>query len=69
MEDRLDQIISKIQETSSLSAEVRNMLHACMSRHPWGRVKSEQERKGDAMSAILGCKTVDGNLRGDLENV
>lgn len=63
----LDEIIREIQETSSLSAECRNSLHACMSYHPWGRAKSHEQRKVDALYAISGRKTVNINLVTRLE--
>jgi hypothetical protein len=60
--DELDSIIFEIQTTTSLSSEARNSLHACMTRHPWGRGKSIQDRIADVRCAIAGKRLIDGNL-------
>ena len=67
MTDELDDIIEEIQTTSSLSAECRNALHACRTRHPWARGKTNADRKRDALDAISGKTTVNAALIARLE--
>lgn len=64
----LGEIIRKIQETTKLSAETRNMLHGNTPGHPWAKGKTEAEMAQDARINLAG-RMVDGNLLHRLERI
>lgn len=67
MTDRLDDLITEIQETSELSAERRNSLHGCLSHHPWGQGKDFNQRKSEALFTVSQGSAVHATLRHNLE--
>jgi uncharacterized protein (DUF2267 family) len=68
MKDELDEIVTRIQEASRMSAELRNQLHGTMSDHPWCRGKSFEQRKSEALFAVAQA-AVPGELRDKLERL
>ena len=54
MTDALDKLIREIQETSVLSSEARNTLHGALSKHPWGKRKTFDERKAEVLFVTAG---------------
>lgn len=60
--------IREIQETTELSAEVRNVLHGNTPGHPWAASKSESEMAHEARAVLAGYH-VNGNLLHKLDRI
>lgn len=64
----VDALIREIQEASELTGETRNILHGCLSTHPWGQGKPAAERAQTARY-VLTVGKVPAPLRQRLERL
>jgi hypothetical protein len=68
MKDDLDELIETIQvETPHLSAETRNVLHGCLSTHPWCINETVEQRAFKTYFVLIG-RGVHAKYMYDLEN-